>query len=76
MTMTSSLYEARATYLTTCGQGPRSLLASWVRKSTPHKFLRAQRWRAELNGMTDVELKDIGLSRCQIGAVVNGTFSR
>ncbi|HMA57443.1 MAG TPA: DUF1127 domain-containing protein [Pseudolabrys sp.] len=31
---------------------------------------------AQLDGLTDVELKDIGLSRHQIDAVANGKFSR
>ncbi len=74
--MTMSLCEARAACTTTCGQGPCPLVAAWARKLSPRRFFRVQRWRAELNDMTDVEPKDIGLSRCQIGAVVNGTFSR
>jgi uncharacterized protein YjiS (DUF1127 family) len=69
--MTTSVYETHTAYTTTRGQDPCSLVAAWVRR-----FLRAQRMRAELNSLTDVELEDIGLSRCQIGAVVNGTFSR
>ena len=69
--MTTALYEAATAGTTTRGRGPCSLVAAWIRR-----HLRAQRMRAELNSLTDVELKDIGLSRCQIGTVVNGTFSR
>jgi uncharacterized protein YjiS (DUF1127 family) len=69
--MTTALYEAPSAGTTTRGQGPCSLFAAWLRR-----LARAQRMRAELNSLTDVELKDIGLTRCQIGAVVNGTFSR
>lgn len=74
--MTTAVYDARAACPATGGQGVRPLLAAWARKLSLRRFLQAQRMRAELNAMTDVELKDIGLSRCQIGDVVNGTFSR
>lgn len=56
--MTTALYEAATAGTTTRGRGPCSLVAAWIRR-----HLRAQRMRAELNGLTDVELKDIGLSR-------------
>ncbi len=69
--MTMLQCKAHALCGTTYGQGPCHLVAASVRR-----LARAQRTRAELNGLTDVELKDIGLSRCQIGAVANGTFSR
>lgn len=69
--MTTSLYEACAACPTACGQGAWHRVAAWLRRLT-----RAQRTRAELSGLTDIELKDIGLTRCQIGAVANGTFSR
>jgi uncharacterized protein YjiS (DUF1127 family) len=40
------------------------------------RLRRAERTRRELNEMSDRELGDIGLSRCQINFVANGTFSR
>lgn len=73
--MTTALYEARAAS-TTRDWSPYLLLAAWVHKLSPHRFLRVQRWRAELNDMTDVELKDIGLSRGEIDAVANGQYRR
>ena len=73
--MTMPLYETRTAYPTTCDQGPGLSVAAWARKLSPRRFFRVQRWRAELGGLTDVELKDIGLSRCQIDAVANETFS-
>ena len=36
----------------------------------------AQRMRSELGAMTDRELSDIGLHRCHIEAVAQGTYSR
>ena len=69
--MTTALYQANAAYPTTRSQGLRPLLTSWA-----HTFLSAQRWRNELNGMTDVELRDIGLTRGQIGAVADGRYQR
>jgi len=74
--MTTTSYEANAAYPTTRGHDLHPLLAAWAHKLSPRSFLRAQRWRAELDGMTDVELKDIGLSRGQIGAIANGTYRR
>lgn len=52
-----------------------------------HRVTRALRnaWRvlwgarqvqAELSALSDVELKDLGITRCQIDAVAKGTFSR
>jgi uncharacterized protein YjiS (DUF1127 family) len=52
-------------------QGPCSFVAGWLRK-----LALAERARTELNGMTDVELKDIGLSRGEIGAVADGIYRR
>jgi len=69
--MTRLACKARATCGTRCAQGPCALVAAWARKLS-----RAQRTRAELDGLTDVELRDIGLSRCQIDAVANETFAR
>ena len=68
--MTTALYETRTARATACGQFSCSL-AEWVRGRW-----RAQRTRTELNNMTDVELKDIGLSRGEIGAVANGRYRR
>jgi uncharacterized protein YjiS (DUF1127 family) len=49
-------------------RGPCPLVTAWLRRLS-----LAQRTRAELDSLTDVT---IGLSRCQISAVGNGTFSR
>lgn len=73
--MTAALYEGRAAS-TTRDWSPYPLLAAWAHTLSPRRFLRVQRWRAELNGMTDVELKDIGLSRGDIGAVADGRYRR
>lgn len=53
------------------GQSCRARIASWMRR-----LAEAERARRELTAMSDVELKDVGLTRGEIGAVVNGTFSR
>ena len=74
--MTTALYEARTAYPAARGHGHRPLLAAWAQKLSPRQFWRAQRWRAELGAMTDVELKDIGLSRSDIGAVADGRYRR
>jgi uncharacterized protein YjiS (DUF1127 family) len=71
MIMTMLACRGRATGATTCAEGPCAFLAGWARRLS-----RAQRTRAELESLTDVELRDIGLSRCQIDAVANETFSR
>ncbi len=69
--MAATLYEAPAACITACGPSRSSSVAAWLRR-----LVSEERARAELNSMTDVELKDIGLTRGQICAVVNGTFSR
>jgi uncharacterized protein YjiS (DUF1127 family) len=66
-----ALCDAQAACTTTCGQDLSSRLAAWVRR-----IAQAQRARAELSTMTDVELRDIGLSRGEIGAVANGQYRR
>ncbi|MDO8875327.1 MAG: DUF1127 domain-containing protein [Pseudolabrys sp.] len=68
--MTTALYETRIAHATACGHFSCSL-AAWVRGRW-----RAERTRTELNNMTDVELKDIGLSRGEIGVVANGRYRR
>ncbi len=73
--MTTALYEARAAS-TTRDWSPYPLLVVWAHRLSPRRFLRTQRWRTELNAMTDVELKDIGLSRGEIGAVADGRYRR
>lgn len=72
--MTTASYEASAAYPTIRGHDLRPLLAAWVGTLSPRRFLRARRWRAELAAMTDVELRDIGLTRGQIGAVAAGQY--
>ncbi len=69
--MSAILYEAPAACTTACGQSRSSSVAAWLRR-----LVSEERARAELNGMTDVELKDIGLTRGEIGAVANGRYRR
>jgi uncharacterized protein YjiS (DUF1127 family) len=60
---------ARLVRLPGAGFGPR--LKLWA-----GRVRRAERHRRELNGLSDRELGDIGLSRCHINVVANVTFSR
>ena len=69
--MSATVCEATAACRTACGLGPRSSAATWLRR-----LVSAERARAELNRMTDVELKDIGLTRGEIGAVADGQYRR
>lgn len=69
--MTISLCEIGTASSAAYGQSLRSRVVAWIRG-----LESAERARRELNAMTDVELKDMGLTRGQIGAVENGTFSR
>jgi uncharacterized protein YjiS (DUF1127 family) len=71
VTMAMPLVVPRAGWVTKCakGLGPRFML--YVRR-----ILLAQRARAELHALSDVELRDIGLTRTDINAVATGAFTR
>lgn len=69
--MTALLFKAIVARDTPRSLGFVALAAQWLQR-----LARAERARGELNGMTDVELKDIGLTRGEIGAVVSGQYQR
>jgi uncharacterized protein YjiS (DUF1127 family) len=69
--MVTSLSQVTAVAPATRGPGACSLIAAWMRR-----IVRAEQARFELHNMTDVELKDIGLTRGQIGAVADGRYRR
>jgi uncharacterized protein YjiS (DUF1127 family) len=69
--VTALLFKASITRDTARGQGLVALATACMQR-----LARAERARSELSGMTDVELKDIGLTRGEIGAVVNGRYRR
>jgi len=52
-----------------CGEGPCPLIAAWARR-----LKDKHRARVELGGLSERELKDIGLSRCQIESAVSGAL--
>lgn len=55
--------------------GARKVFGAIARLLAPVREWRERAaLESELSGMTDGELRDIGLSRCDIGQVVNGSY--
>jgi uncharacterized protein YjiS (DUF1127 family) len=70
-TMTMPSVVPRAGRATTSAMQPGSWWVHYARK-----IVLAQRTRTELGALSDIELRDIGLTRADIDAVATGAFTR
>ena len=69
--MTMPCVVPRAGRATISAVQPESWLVRYARK-----IMLAQRTRSELGALSDIELRDIGLTRTEIDAVATGAFTR
>lgn len=75
--MLTSIQKMRSAPYTVFASGTIGLRAAWrTLRDACRRWWQAERTRAELGALSDVDLRDVGLTRGDIDAAAKGMFTR